>query len=234
MNSRFIASQFEPFGSDHLVVIALTVCLSVVLSLLVRNPSSPRLKRIVCISIAVLLIATEWFNYGYVLTQDGWAAFVAESLPLHACGVTLYLTAYTLITKRQLTFEIIYFWGFAGTTQAILTPIAQDGFPAWFSFHFFLTHGGTLVGVSVATFGLRMRPRFKGVWITYAFSWGLLLVVGGLNWLLDTNYMFLCTPPTGNTPFYFLPWPWYILFLGLLALVMFLLLWLPFARRKPD
>ena len=89
-----------------------------------------------------------------------------------------------------------------------------------------------IVAVFVAVFGLKMRPRLKGVWITYTLSWGLVFVVGGINYLLDTNYMYLCRPPAGVSPFYFLNWPWYILFLSGLALVIFLLLWLPFAARS--
>ncbi len=232
MGSLSTVSQFEPFSVDHFIVIGATVFLSIVVSIFLRRNTSPVRERLVCIGIACFLIAIEGFNYFYTVTHDGWRYFVDQALPLHACGVALYLAAFTLIKRRQMTFEMVYFWGFAGTTQALLTPIAQAGFPAWFSFHFFLTHGGVIVGVSALTFGLRMRPRFKGLWMTYAATWGLVLVVGAANWLLGTNYMYLCAPPTGPTPFYFLPWPWYLLFLGVLALVLFVLLWLPFAKRK--
>lgn len=223
-----ISSQLEPFGADHMIVIGLIVCLAVVLSLLVRRSRSHRLRRIVCISIACVLLAAEWFNYGYVLVRFNWVYFVGNALPLHVCGFALYLTAYLLITKKQLVFEIVYFWAFAGTIQAILTPVVQKGFPSWDCIHFFLIHGGVIVGVAVATFGLGMRPTLKGLWLTYALSWGLSVIVGIVNYLLGTNYMYLCEPPSGNTPFYFLPWPWYILFLGLVALILFYLLWLPF------
>ena len=232
MDKQILASQFEPFGGEHLAVLAATAALSIALSMWTRRSQSPRLERRICVTIAVLLLALEMFNYYYTITHDGWSRFVAEALPLHACGISLYLTAYMLLTRRQVFFEIVYFWGFAGTTQALLTPVTQEGFPAWPCFHFFLTHGLVVVGVAFATVGLKMRPRFKGVWITYAFSWALVLMVGTCNRLLGTNYMYLCEKPTGSTPFYFLPWPWYILFLGVLAIVFFLLLWLPFRKSR--
>lgn len=224
------ASQFQPFGAEHWTVLGITVALSALLPMTVRRFPSDQLKRAICVTIAALLVILETFNYVYTITQDGWTLFVNEELPLHACGVSLYLTAYMLITRRQAVFEIVYFWSFAGTTQALLTPIAQDGFPAWHCFHFFTSHGLVIVAVSFATFGLRMRPRLKGVWIAYLFSWILVFMVGACNWLLGTNYMYLCERPTGQTPFYFLPWPWYIPFLGLVAIIFFLLLWLPFRK----
>ena len=232
MDSLPIVSQFQPFGIEHLTVIGATVFLSIALSIVLRRNTSPVRERVICIGLACLLIGIEWFNYVYVLMHEGGRVLVERSLPLHACGVALYLAAYTLIKRRQVMFEIVYFWAFAGTIQGVLTPFEMEGFPAWFCFHFFLTHGGVIVAVSALTFGLRMRPRWKGLWISYAAAWGLVVVVGILNWLLGTNYMFLCAPPSGPTPFYFLPWPWYMLFIGVLALALFILLWLPFARRK--
>lgn len=232
MDSQLITSPFEPFSVDHLIVIGLTVFLCIFLPALVRRVQSESLTRAICWFIASTLVIVEVFDYGYSIIFDGWDYFLDEALPLHVCGVVLYLTAYMLITRKQLIYEIAYFWGFAGTVQGVLTPIVQEGFPSWHCFHFFWVHAGVVVGVAFATFGLRMRPRLKGLWITYAWSWVLLAVVGGLNVLLDTNYMFLCTPPTGQSPFYFLPWPWYIPFLGVVALVFFVLLWLPFCRDK--
>ncbi len=240
MNNPQFISEFKPFGLAHFIVIGLTIFLSILLSVVVRKSASVYLQKVISVTIAILLVGVEGFNYYYSIQYDGWDYFLHESLPLHACGVALYLTAYMLITKRQAIFEIVYFWAFAGTTQAILTPVTQEGFPSWHCFHFFFTHGLVVVGAAYATFGLQMRPRWKGVWITYAYSWGLLFVVGVANQLLGTNYMYLCEKPSGQTPFYFLPWPWYIPFLGLVALVFFYLLWLPFGwdvsrlSRKRD
>ncbi len=222
-------SAFKPFGAEHLTVIGLTVCLCTGLSLWVRQSRSQCVKQAICISIAVVLLSAEWFNYAWVLVHEGWMNFVDHSLPLHVCGFTLYLAVFVLITRNRYAFQLLYFWAFAGTVQALLTPVDQEGFPAWDCFHFFIIHGGVIVGAAVATFGMEMRPTRKGLAGAYVLSWVMVLVVGGINALLGTNYMYLCAPPSGSTPFYFLPWPWYILFLGLLALVFFTLLWLPFA-----
>lgn len=231
MESTPLQSEFVQFGPAHLTVIGTLIAISVVLCVVVRYANSTAVKRSICWGLAVILLGSEWLGYGNALIYHGFDFFLQYSLPLHACGIAVYLTAYMLVTKRQVVFEIVYFWGLAGTTQAILTPAVTEAFPSFRFFHFFIAHSAIIIGVLVAVFGLKMRPRAKGLWITYAASWCMVFVVGGLNYLLGTNYMYLCRPPAGVSPFYFLNWPWYILFQGVLALVLFSALYLPFSNR---
>ena len=224
-----VQSEFVQFSPAHLTVIVLLVVVSVAISAAVRCSHSEKVKKGICWTLVVILLGGEWFKYVFTLTQYGSDYFLHSSLPLHVCGIAVYLTAYMLITKRQGVFEVVYFWALGGTTQAILTPAVTAGFPSYRFFQFFLEHSAVIVAVCIAAFGLKMRPRLKGLWVTYALSWLLVFVVGGLNALLGTNYMYLCGPPAGISPFYFLQWPWYILFQSVLALVLFSLLWLPYA-----
>ncbi len=229
-----VQPEFVQFGPAHLTVIALLVIISVTLSAAVRYTHSEKVKRNLCRALVVILLGGEWFKYVYTYTQYGSDYFLHSSLPLHVCGIAVYLAAYMLITKRQAVFEVVYFWALAGTTQAIITPAVTAGFPSYRFFQFFIEHSAVIIAVCIAVFGLRMRPRAKGVWITYIVSWCAVFVIGGLNYLLGTNYMYLCDPPAGTTPFYFLKWPWYILFQGGLALVLYTLLWLPFAWKPKS
>ena len=229
MTPPSVQSEFVQFSPSHLSVIAILVCLCVLIPAAVRRAPSEKVKRSVCWGLVAVLLGCEWAKYVYIITVDGFDFFVQYALPLHVCGIAVYLASFMLITKRQVVFEIIYFWALGGTTQAILTPAVTAGFPSYHFFQFFIEHSAVIVAVFVAVFGLKLRPRLKGLWITYALSWLLVFVVGGINYLLGTNYMYLCRPPAGISPFYFLDWPWYILFQGGLGLVVFTLLYLPFA-----
>ncbi|MHC5179037.1 MAG: YwaF family protein [Planctomycetota bacterium] len=231
MTAAVLQSEFIQFGPPHLIVIATLIVLCVTVSAVVRYAPSSTVKHGICRGLVVVLLGGECFKYVFTYTQYGRDYFVQSSLPLHVCGIAVYLAAFMLITRRQVVFEIVYFWALGGTTQAILTPAVAAGFPSYHFYQFFIEHSAVIIAVFVAVFGLKMRPRLKGVWITYALSWLLVFVVGGINYLLDTNYMYLCRPPTGVSPFYFLDWPWYILFQSGLALVIFSLLYLPFARQ---
>jgi hypothetical integral membrane protein (TIGR02206 family) len=63
--------------------------------------------------------------------------------------------------------------------------------------------------------------------------------VGLVNWLIGSNYMFIAHPPeTASLIDVLGPWPWYLLSLEGIAVVVFLLLYLPYLfidlRRKPT
>ena len=137
--------------------------------------------------------------------------------------------------RNQHAYELLYFWGIAGTLQALVTPNLQTGFPSYWFVQYFIRHGGVVIAAVVATWGLGMRPSrgavLRVIIITNIFA----AAVAGLNVLLGANYMFLNHPPAGESPFFFLPWPWYILFIEGVAVVMILLLSLPFVRTgKPT
>lgn len=221
-------SEFIQFGPAHLTVIGLLITISAVLSAAVRHAPSDKIKKIICWSLVAILLGSEWLKYVFTFTQYGREYFIQYSLPFHMCGIAVYLASYMLIARRQVAFEILYFWALGGTTQAILTPAVTDGFPSYHFLQFFIEHSAVIISAMVAVFGLKMRPRLKGVWIAYAVSWSAMFIIAGLNALLNTNYMYLCRPPAGVSPFYFLNWPWYILFQGGLALVIFFILYLPF------
>jgi hypothetical integral membrane protein (TIGR02206 family) len=165
---------------------------------------------------------------GYLLEQG---------LPLHVCAAGLYLTAWVLIRPSQIGYETAYYWGLGGTLQAIITPNLMYAFPHIRFFQFFLTHGGIVAGVLVATFVMKMRPGRGSILRTFILTHVLMLVAGAANWGLGANYMFLREPPVGESLFFFLPWPWYILFLEPVGLAFCMILYAPFwladrARRR--
>jgi uncharacterized membrane protein YwaF len=58
---------------------------------------------------------------------------------------------------------------------------------------------------------------------------GYATVIAPLNWLLGTNFLYLRHKPYGASLIDYLgPWPWYIASLALIAIVSFVVWWLPF------
>jgi hypothetical integral membrane protein (TIGR02206 family) len=221
-------SGFEMLAPPHIAALVLTAAAAVGLPLVARRRCGERACRTVAWALAAVLLLNEFGHYAHAVVNRGWGGLARHSLPLHFCGLATYLTAYALVARRRLAYEMAYFWGLAGSTQALITPDLHAAFPSYAFVRFFLAHGGIVVGVCFATFALGLRPRLRGVWITFAVSVGLAVVVGFINRALDSNYMCLCEAPDSASPYIFLPWPWYIPFLALLALVFFVLLWLPF------
>lgn len=135
----------------------------------------------------------------------------------------------------QKTYEIAYFWGLVGSSNAVITPALESGFPQYRFFQYFIAHSGIVAGVLFATWGLRMRPTLGGLFRAFLCLHLLAVVVAVVNALSGSNYMFLCEPPQGTaSPFLFAPWPWYIPILDAIALAMFFAVLSPFlvTRRR--
>ena len=47
---------------------------------------------------------------------------INKDLPLQLCSIGVYLAAFNLIYRNQTIFNLIFYWGFVGATNAILTP----------------------------------------------------------------------------------------------------------------
>lgn len=239
MNALLFAADFVIFTPSHLVAIAVTIVLAAGLPVLAKRAGSERLLHATAWALAVALVANDVFRCGYIITFRGWDLFVELYLPLHFCGLATYLTAFTLIARRQVPYEVAYYWGMSGATLAILTPAIQESYPSFEFFTFFVGHSGIVIGVCFATFALGMRPRFVGVWITVVVSSCVSIVLGMINQLLGSNYMFTHEAPKSASPLFFLAWPWYIPFIASVAVALFHLLWLPwgigwiFRRDKP-
>jgi len=57
----------------------------------------------------------------------------ADAMPMQLCDWAMFAVIAALVTRRRGVYELAYFWGLAGTLQAILTPNLRDGFPSAFS-----------------------------------------------------------------------------------------------------
>ena len=221
-------NAFQTFGPPHVTAMVLIAAAAVALPVWVRRAGSARLTRRVRGAIALVLLGNELVFYAHGLATLAPAEFLRGCLPLHICGAAVFLVAWTLWKPTQYVYEIAYFWGLGGTVQAILTPNLLVDFPAYRFWQFFITHGALVAGVLLATWGLRMRPARGAVLRVVVTTNVYLVLVACADWALGANYMFLREPPAGASPFFFLPWPWYILFLEAVGLGMVLLLCLPF------
>ena len=232
-------NPFVTFGPAHLAAMALTAILAAGLPAWARRAGSPKAVRAVGLAIGLILVANELAYYAYGLATVSLLEFAREKLPLHVCDVAVYLIAWTLWKRNRRLFEVAYFWGLGGTLQAVLTPNVLEGFPSYEFFRFFINHGGIVVAVLYAALALRMRPRKGCVLRLFVITNLYMVFVAGVNLLVGSNYMFLCKPPAGQSPFFFLPWPWYIVFIELVGVAFVVLLYLPFAigdraRRRGE
>ncbi len=228
-------SQFEFFGLPHLAAMGVTLALPILLTLAVKRLNSAKATQAICGAFAGVLLLNEILPWSHRLATVGAHEFARWYLPLHVCGITVFAVAAALVFRCRTAYEIAYFWGLVGATNAVVTPPLEAGYPAYRFFQYFIAHGGIVAGALFATWGLGMRPTAKSVLRVFALLNLLAIVAFGVNWALGSNYMFLSRPPVTQSPFFFAPWPWYIPILDGVALVLFYVLLIPFKiGRRAD
>jgi hypothetical integral membrane protein (TIGR02206 family) len=222
------APAFRPFGPAHWTVIALTVGFPLVFWATARGPGKEACRAAVRYTFAALLLA-NWIGYLVLRAREGLFTPL-DLLPMQLCDWATIATIAALVTCRQWLFEPAYFWGLAGTLQAIVTPALSDGFPSPRFFNFFIGHCGVVVAVLFLTLVERLRPRPASILRTLLWSEIYLAAALFLNGWLGANYGFLShTPPTRSILDYLSSNHWlYVAELNLLAVCFYLVLYLPF------
>ncbi|TVQ85027.1 MAG: TIGR02206 family membrane protein [Chromatiaceae bacterium] len=215
---------FELFGTAHLASLLVVGVLAILLPLGVRR-LRPDWARPVAWLLALLLLAQETVHLWQVAARYGLGA---ELLPLDLSAMAVLLSAWVLLTGSPRVFEIIYFWAFSATTQALLTPDLAEGFPSLRYILFFLSHGLVVVSVCYAMIVYRLRPYPASIPRAAGMTLAFAVLVAVANLQLGTNFMYLMAKPDRPSLMDWLgPWPWYWLSLLGLALLAFLVLYAP-------
>lgn len=148
---------FRLFGPAHLFVIFLTISVPVVLGVAVRRTGSRTIDRAVGIGLSLLLVS-NYLGYANYLWQRDLLVW-QRALPFQLCDWAMVTIIVALFSHRRGWIEVSYFWGIAGTFQAILTPNLPVNLPDIRAISFFITHCGIVVGVIYILIARRFRRR---------------------------------------------------------------------------
>jgi hypothetical integral membrane protein (TIGR02206 family) len=220
-------SDFVLFGAAHCWILASVPAAAGLLGWWGRR--SPAAARAMRLAAGTFLLINELVWQAFKLHR--YHIPFPEGLPLQLCDLALWMTIAACFTRKPWVFEVAYFTGLGGSAQAVLTPDLWEPFPSYPTVYFFLAHAGLMAVVLMLIWSGEARPRPDSLWrgLAAANAWGV--AVGIFNAVFGTNYMYLCRKPGGASLLdWFGPWPWYLVAGELTALVVFLLLWLPFRR----
>jgi hypothetical integral membrane protein (TIGR02206 family) len=135
-----------------------------------------------------------------------------------------------LATRSSLLYQILYFWGWAGATQALITPDVLYGFPHLAYWVFFISHASIFLALVFMTVAYGYRPTWRSLLIAYVAVNLLMIPVGIVNWLTGANYMFIARPPAAASLLDYLgPWPQYLIVVQPIAFFVFVICYLPWA-----
>jgi len=217
-------------AGEHTAALAAIAAATVLLVIAARRRPGSWLR-----FLALVLVVDElsWWIFLGAGGQPG--ITLAYSLPLQLCDVAIFIAAAALWTRHRLLVEVTYFWGLAGTIQALLTPDLPQHFPSYPYFQYYIAHGGVVAAALVLVVGLRLRPRPWAVVRVAGITVGYAALVAAVDAVAGANYMYLRAKPPSPTLLDALgPWPWYVLAAGLIGFGLFAVLDAPFRLRWPP
>lgn len=218
------APPFELFSSPHLWALGAVVAGCVLFPAVARGRLEMPVRRTLAALLVVHIMFKTWL----------WIEVVGRSwntmLPLHLCDIADLLCVLFLLRASQHLYELVYFWGLAGTLQALITPDLPWSFPHPTFVAFFFGHGIIIVVAVFATWRLEFRPRAMSIVRAFLALNLYALLITPINIALSANYLYLMAKPESATLIDHLgQWPWYILALEVLAFFSFVIYYLPFA-----
>jgi hypothetical integral membrane protein (TIGR02206 family) len=223
----YTGGSFVLFGAWHLGFIGLFVLLNIFIILSrKRLDLLSRKKFRYGLAIASIVVESSWHIWSAVVGL--WN--IREYLPLHLCSIFVILNSIMLFTRSYRIYEYSYFLGIAGALQAFLTPDAGIyGLPHFRAVQTLLAHGLLITEGIYMTIVEGFRPTWGSIKRVMIGANIYMAFVGLVNWLLGSNYMFIAhKPETASLLDMLGPWPWYILSLEVVGLLMCLILYIPF------
>jgi len=209
------------FGPSHLIALGTIALVSFLCA---------RAGRWMAWVLAGLLLLERGLVLSELLREEKWS--LSMGLPMHLCDWAVISAVLALLFRWRLAYVLTYFWGLAGTVQALLTPDLAFDFPDLRFMTFFLAHGTIVVSVFHLTFATPLKPRTRDVWVAFGWTNLYAAVAIAVNLLVGANYGYLCAKPLHSSLLDYLgPWPWYVLSLEALALAAFWLCFSPFLLR---
>lgn len=221
-------NTLEDYSTPHIAAMLIIVLFCAVLIVYGNRFNTERSRKAFRYAFAAFIALQQLSLYVWYTAAGEWSAEV--TLPIQLCDLSVFLSVAVLLTKRQLISELLYYWGLAGATQAILTPdIGSYTWPHFVFYQFFISHGVILLTCLYMIIVEKFRPSSRSVLRTLIITnlYGILILF--VNRLTGGNYLFLSNKPVGGSLLDLLgPWPWYLLSLEAVALILFTLLYLPF------
>lgn len=179
---------FKIFGKTHLLWLAAFVTTAVAICFIYRK-LSPKKRNIMRISVALLIIADELFKVICLLIGN---RYNAGYIPLHLCSINIFLIAFHIFKKSKTVENFLYIFCIPAAIIALLTPSWTALPPTNFMhIHSFTVHILLCVYPLMLTVGGDIKPDFKAVPKCLILLLCMAVLNLGINFLCDTNFMFL-------------------------------------------
>lgn len=222
-------NEFVPWGTSHLAVLVLLLAAALILVCLGRRHRATGdfwFRRLFASAILTVQLPLQIFS----MLPAQWG--LEHSLPLQLCDLAWMVAVYTLWTRSERGFALLYYWGLTLTSQALLTPHLDFDFPHVQSIMFWASHSLELLAAVYVTWGAGMRPDWRSYRFATAMTAGWAVTVFSFNSIAGTNYGYLNAKPPGRSILDLLgEWPVYVFVELVAGAALWALITLPWRRR---
>lgn len=236
MEEFFSLSSDRPFTAFSMSHISMILIFGMLVILLYSFREWLRVKtrkNVIRVILVSLLVGSELSLEVWYAHTGVWDPY--DTLPFQLCSISLILCIFMLTMNSYSLFEITYFFGIAGATQALLTPELFYDFPHYRYFHFFIAHIAIILSCLYMVWIEKFYPTFYSIWKAIIALNLIAVPIFFINKWTGGNYMFLARKPTNPSVLDFLgPYPYYIFSLEAVAVFLFTFLYLPFWYIKKQ
>ena len=216
---------FKLFSNEHFVLIFSNIIFFIFLLFIANFFDKRYFAKITAIVIFILKLAE--LSYRHLNNNEE----IFELLPLHLCNITLIFVIIMMLTGSKSLFQLCFYWS-VGAIFAVATPDVKYFFPNFMTVSFFITHFYILFAVAYFYLYFSFRPAIWGYFTAFFTINIICLGVYFLNVHLETNYLYVNRVPSFSSPLnYFGEWPYYIIVVELIYIILTYLLYLPFRSR---
>ncbi len=223
-----IISDFNKFLRlfDGLHLWALFISIGFIILIPLIGRKLPKNKKYIGVWVlASFTIIQEIFDY-YNRTSFR-ELNLARDLPLNICSYSLIIALASLITRNKFCFEFSYFIGVTAGLQSLLTPGISYIYNQTEYILFFMHHSLMVILPLWNAFVDGITTSKYAIFRTMLFLNLMVIPVGVINWLTQSNYMYVCEKPVNDSPFIVGDWPWYMLGLQMAGIIMMLIAAIP-------
>ena len=219
--------SFSSYGMEHLISVLVVAIFGVWFLRKGKYSWNEDQKYRYAIIFAAILYGIQLFKTFIRLYLGNFD--ITEDLPLQLCNFLPVLLIIGLVYRSRLILSVIFFWILAGTAQANITPTLLNTFPHYEAIRYWAIHTGLPVLAIYLYYVLGYRFTLKDA-VRSALALNLVaIVLYPLNIWLNSNYLYLVAKPPGKTLYSLLgPWPYYLMGLETLLLILFSGVLIPF------
>ena len=212
---------FQVFGIEHIISIIAIIFVFVAFLKFNKDLGIKDDSRSFLIVLAFFMISLD-LSEDLVRVFTGFYSF-RKDLPLQLCSIGVYLAAHTLLSRKQVFFDLIFYWGFVGASNAILTPDGDLFELKIFFFYSQAYHAALIFAVLWLMIKYDMRMRYNSILKVVISTNVIVGLLSILNYIIDSNYMFLRQIPNSVSPFLMGEWPIYIIMVQVISIILVVL-----------